>query len=207
MTNYSKWDKFAADLASDTESEEERDLSDYTKKLVRYVHVPPRDFSQKRALCQLLEEDEDFEPPGSAAAGVLADGGEPEPGVARALKKYGWSSIGSQLLPGYGSGSRGDDLWRVFFDDNFLTTQSAPNPGARALLGYRSLGSFVVACLDRKAGADRPISRKEVADLICRRQQGGDAERINLEHEGQKQSMSMFEQLGAQKIELKGDGA
>mmetsp|Transcript_150757 Transcript_150757/g.420240 ORF Transcript_150757/g.420240 Transcript_150757/m.420240 type:complete len:207 (+) Transcript_150757:60-680(+) len=205
MTNYSKWDKFASDLASDTESEEERDLSAYAKKSARYIHVPPRDFSQKEALCRLLEEDEEFEAPGSAAAGIVTEGVEPEPGVARALKKYGWTSVGSQLLPGYGTGSLGDDLWRVFFDDMFLTTQKQPNPGARALLGYQSLGSFVVACMDRQTGRDRPISRKEVADLIMRRQEGKDAERINLEQEQQKQRMAMFEQLGAEKIELKSD--
>eukprot|EP00439_Symbiodinium_sp_Y106_P061392 s981_g9.t1 len=47
MTNYSKWDKFAADLASDTEEEEERELGDYTAKTVCYIHVPPGDFTKK----------------------------------------------------------------------------------------------------------------------------------------------------------------
>mmetsp|Transcript_46146 Transcript_46146/g.103773 ORF Transcript_46146/g.103773 Transcript_46146/m.103773 type:complete len:207 (-) Transcript_46146:100-720(-) len=205
MTNYNKWDKFASDLASDTESEEERELSDYTKKNARYVHVPPREFTRKEALCKLLEEDEEFEAPASAAAGIVMEGAEPEPGVARAFKKYGWTSIGSQFLPGYGVGSKGDDLWRIFFDDTFLTSQTKPNPGARALLGYASLGSFVVACLDRKTGEDRPISRKEVADLITRRQQGLDGERINLEQEDQKSRMEMFDKLGAERVELKAD--
>mmetsp|Transcript_89830 Transcript_89830/g.262573 ORF Transcript_89830/g.262573 Transcript_89830/m.262573 type:complete len:207 (-) Transcript_89830:41-661(-) len=202
MTNYSKWDKFAADLASDTESEEERDLSEYTRKTTRYIHVPPREFSRKDALCKLLEEDEEFEAPGSAAAGIVTEGVETEPGVARALKKYGWTSIGSQFLPGYGTSSQGDDLWRIFFDDTFLTSQTKPNPGARALLGHNSLGSFVVACLDRKTGQDRPISCKEVADLIARRQQGGDAERINLENEQQRKRMDVFSQLGAETVDL-----
>eukprot|EP00927_Polykrikos_kofoidii_P007279 TRINITY_DN12980_c0_g1_i1.p1 TRINITY_DN12980_c0_g1~~TRINITY_DN12980_c0_g1_i1.p1 ORF type:complete len:281 (-),score=41.91 TRINITY_DN12980_c0_g1_i1:76-918(-) len=205
MTNYSKWDKFAADVASDTDGEEEQELSEFAKKEVRYIHIPPKDFSRKPQLCRLLEEAPDFEQPTSQAAGVLLEepGASVEPGVARALEKYGWTSIGSQLLPGYGAASQGDDLWRIFFDDNFLTTQKQPNPGARALLGYASLGSFVVACLDRKAGEDRLISRKEVADLIMRRQQGGDAERIALESERQKESMKVFDELGAQKIELK----
>mmetsp|Transcript_105752 Transcript_105752/g.296099 ORF Transcript_105752/g.296099 Transcript_105752/m.296099 type:complete len:209 (-) Transcript_105752:75-701(-) len=204
MTSYAKWDKFAKDLASDTESEEERDLSDFAQKTVRYIHVPPRDFSQKAQLCKLLEEEDAFEAPSSAAAGVCVEDGEKPPSeVARALKKYGWSSIGSQFIPGYGASSNSDDLWRVFFDDNFLCTQKEKNPGARALLGHQSLGSFVVSCMERSTGQDRPISRKEVADLIMRRQQGLDAERINLEAEKQTERMALFDQLGAQRVDLK----
>jgi len=208
MTNYSKWDKFAADLASDTEGEEEQELDVYTKKSARYIHIPPCDFTnEKEALCKLLEEDDEFEAPGSASAGIPTEDSETPAGVQRALTKYGWKSIGSQFIPGYGVGSSGDDLWRIFFDDCFLTTQKDANPGARALLGNASLGSFVVACLNRKAGSDRPISRKEVADLIMRRQQGADAERINLEHEEQKKRMQMFEELGAQTVDLKPDSS
>eukprot|EP00928_Gymnodinium_smaydae_P082980 TRINITY_DN66246_c0_g1_i1.p2 TRINITY_DN66246_c0_g1~~TRINITY_DN66246_c0_g1_i1.p2 ORF type:complete len:207 (+),score=58.26 TRINITY_DN66246_c0_g1_i1:92-712(+) len=205
MTNYNKWDKFAADLASDTESEEERELSEFTRKEVRYLHLPPREFTRKPQLCRLLEEAVGFEPPSSQAAGVAAVAGEEviEPAVRQAMQRYGWSSIGSQLIPGFGSGCEGDDLWRVFFDDNFLTTQKVPNPGARALLGYASLGSFVVACLDRKTGKDRPISRKEVADLIIRRQQGGDAERIQQERERSEANMKLLEGVGAETVELK----
>mmetsp|Transcript_38137 Transcript_38137/g.95696 ORF Transcript_38137/g.95696 Transcript_38137/m.95696 type:complete len:209 (+) Transcript_38137:78-704(+) len=204
MTNYSKWDKFAADLASDTDGEEEQELHDFTHQRSRYIHIPPRDFTRKPQLCKLLEEDASFEPPSSAAAGVCTESGEePEPAVARVLKKYGWSSVGSQFIPGYGAGSQGDDLWRVYFDDNFLSTQKTPNAGARALLGFESRGSFVVACLDRKSGENRPISRKEVADLIMRRQQGGDAEKINMEMEAQRERMKAFESLGAETVELK----
>jgi len=204
MTNYSKWDKFAADLASDTDGEEEQELSRYTSKSARYIHIPPKDFTKKERLCELLEEDALFESPSSAAAGVCAvDGDQPPPEVVRSLEKYGWGSIGSQFLPGYGASSQGDDLWRIFFDDNFLSTQKKENPGARALLGFASLGSFVVACMNRKTGEDRPISRKEVADLIIRRQTGGDAEKIQLETESQKERMAMFEQLGAKQVELK----
>jgi len=203
MTNYSKWNKFASDLASDTESEEERELSEFARKDVRYIHIPPKDFTRKPQLCRLLEEVADFEPPSSQAAGVaLEEAPEVEPGVARAIKSFGWTSIGSQLIPGYGAGNEGDDLWRVFFDDNFLTTQKLPNPGARALLGYQSLGSFVVACMDRSRGEDRPISRKEVADLIMRRQQGGDGERIAVERERQEANMKLFDSIGAQKVDL-----
>lgn len=205
MTNYSKWDKFAADIASDTESEEEREMGDYTEKRARYIHLPPKDFSTKAQCCAILEEDDDFEAPSSAAAGVLDEGAAPEAGVGRALKQYGWSSIGSQFVPGYGSTSGGDDLWRVFFDDNFLSTQRQPNRGARALIGHKSLGSFVIACMNRSTGEDRPISRKEVADLILRRQQGGDAERINLEHEQQKANMKLFEDIGAETVNLGGE--
>mmetsp|Transcript_45360 Transcript_45360/g.117413 ORF Transcript_45360/g.117413 Transcript_45360/m.117413 type:complete len:207 (-) Transcript_45360:46-666(-) len=205
MTNYSKWDKFAADVASDTESEEERELTDYAKKTARYIHIPPKEFSRKPELCALLEEDPDFEAPSSAEAGVFLDGKESEPGVARSLKKYGWTSVSSQLVPGYGGNTQGNDHWRIFFDDMFLTTQKVPNRGARALLGYQSLGSFVVACLDAKTGEDRLISRKEVADLITKRQQGGDGERISREHERQKESMKTFEQFGGTRVDLAGD--
>jgi len=205
MTNYSKWDKLAAELPSDTESEEERELSDYTRKETCYIHIPPKEFTQKTQLCKLLEEDPQFEAPSSAAAGVVEDGDDEEPNVSRAKKKYGWGSIGSQMIPGYGSTCKGEDHWRVFFDDCFLTTQKTPNPGARALLGYASLGSFVVACLDGRTGKDRPISRKEVADLILKRQKGEDAERINVEHEARSKSMKEFEKLGAQCLDLKPD--
>jgi len=204
MTNYSKWDKFAADLASDTEGEEEQQLVDYTKKSARYIHIPARDFpNEKEALCKLLEEDDEFEPPSSGAAGIPTDDSETPAGLQRALTKYGWKSIGSQFIPGYGVNSNGDDLWRVFFDDCFLTTQTVANPGARALLGNASLGSFVVACFDRKSGSDKLISKKEVADLIMRRQQGADGERIDLEQKEQAKRMQMFEELGAQTVDLK----
>ncbi|CAE8609081.1 unnamed protein product [Polarella glacialis] len=201
MTNYSKWDKFASDLASDSEAEEERDLADFAKKTVRYIHVPPGDFRDKTQLCQLLEEDPHFEAPSSAAAGInLGDGAEA--GVDRAVKKYKWTSVSSQFLPGYGNSTQGDDIWRIFYDDMFLTSQTEPNRAARALLGYQSLGSFVVSCLDRKTGEDRLISRKEVADLVMKRQRGGDAERITVEHEQQKATMDSFSQLGGQRVEL-----
>ncbi|CAJ1426273.1 unnamed protein product, partial [Effrenium voratum] len=204
MTNYSKWDKFAADLASDTEEEEEQELKDFTSKSGCFIHVPCGDFSRKEQLCKMLQEDPDFEAPSSSAAGILADDAEPEPGVERALKKYKWASVTSSFIPGYGPSNGGDDMWRLFFDDNFLTTQSEPNRAARALLGYRALGSFVVSCVNRKTGQDRPISRKEVADLIMRRLQGGDAERITRENEDQRARMETFSQLGGETIELKG---
>eukprot|EP00933_Yihiella_yeosuensis_P067045 TRINITY_DN71650_c0_g1_i1.p1 TRINITY_DN71650_c0_g1~~TRINITY_DN71650_c0_g1_i1.p1 ORF type:complete len:203 (+),score=49.46 TRINITY_DN71650_c0_g1_i1:59-667(+) len=201
MTNYAKWDKFAADLASDSEEEEERELSEYTKKRARFIHVPPGDFLKKEDLCKLLEEDLDFEAPSSAAAGIM-DGGVTEPQVDRALKKYKWASVASQFLPGYGPNSKGDDCWRIFYDDTFLTTQTEPNRAARALLGYQSLGSFVVSCLDKRAGEDRLISRKEVADLVMNRQRGSDGERIHYEHESQKARSEEFSKLGAETIEL-----
>mmetsp|Transcript_58976 Transcript_58976/g.140814 ORF Transcript_58976/g.140814 Transcript_58976/m.140814 type:complete len:208 (+) Transcript_58976:70-693(+) len=204
MTNYSKWDKFAADLASDTESEEERELVNYTSKNACYIHVPPKDFSNKEQLCKILEDAVDFAPPSSSAAGIMEEDSEPEAGVVAACKNYGWTSIGSQSLPGYGAAAQGKDAWRVYFDDNFLTTQSKPNRGARALIGHQSLGSFVVACYDRDSGKDRPISRKEVADLIINRQQGKDAEKINLEHEKQQESQELFKKLGVDTINLKG---
>eukprot|EP00931_Biecheleriopsis_adriatica_P054244 TRINITY_DN31904_c0_g1_i2.p1 TRINITY_DN31904_c0_g1~~TRINITY_DN31904_c0_g1_i2.p1 ORF type:complete len:134 (-),score=32.64 TRINITY_DN31904_c0_g1_i2:112-513(-) len=130
--------------------------------------------------------------------------GQTEPGVERAIKKYKWSSVASQFLPGYGPGSPGDDMWRIFYDDTFLTTQSEPNKAARALLGYKSLGSFVVSCVDRSTGKDRPISRKEVADLIMKRQQGADAERIGREHAVQKDRMDTFSKFGGETVELNG---
>ncbi|CAK9006932.1 NADP-dependent glyceraldehyde-3-phosphate dehydrogenase [Durusdinium trenchii] len=204
MTNYSKWDKFAADLASDTEEEEERELEKYTSKTACFIHVPPGDFTKKEQLCKLLEEDPDFEAPSSTAAGIVTEDAEPEPGVSRALKKYKWQSVTSSFIPGYAPGGGSDDLWRLFFDDNFLTTQTEPNRAARALLGYKSLGSFVVSCVSRTTGVERPISRKEVADLIMRRQHGGDAERISREHEDQKARMDAFSKLGGQTVELSG---
>lgn len=204
MTNYSKWDKFAADLASDTEEEEERQLEDYNQKTGSFIHVPPGDYTKKEDLCQLLEEDPDFEAPSSTAAGILSDDVEPEPGVARALKKYKWSSVTSSFIPGYAPGGTSDDLWRLYFDDNFLTTQKEPNRAARALLGYKSMGSFVVSCLNRSTGVERPISRKEVADLIMKRQHGGDAERISREHENQRAQMEAFSKLGGQTVDLEG---
>merc|ERR1711977_465871 len=169
--------------------------------------IPPKDFTTKPQLCKLLEDEPEYEPPSSNAAGVLVgdDVGEVEPGVAVAAKKYNWSSIGSQFIPGYGANSEGDDLWRVWFDDNFLSSQTVSNPGARALLGNPCLGSFVVACLDRKTGKDRPISRKEVADLVMRRQQGLDGERIAREREAHQESMKVFEKMGAQTVDLKAD--
>mmetsp|Transcript_24544 Transcript_24544/g.54643 ORF Transcript_24544/g.54643 Transcript_24544/m.54643 type:complete len:206 (-) Transcript_24544:112-729(-) len=203
MTNYNKWDKFVSDIPSDTESEEERELSDFTKKSVRYIHIPPVEFTTKPQLCKLLEEDPNFAPPSSAAAGIVIEGEELETGTKYATSKYGWSSVGSQLIPGYGAGSKGSDHWRIFFDDNFLSTQKVPNRGARALLGHNSLGSFVVACLNRDTGEDRPISRKEVADLIISRQQGNDAERIALERERHEASMKTFEAIGAERVDLK----
>merc|ERR1711924_548390 len=158
MGNYSKWDKFAADLDSDTDKEEERQLTDFTKKVGLYIHIPAKDFSTKEQLCKILEDVPEFEPPSSSAAGVASiDGDELEPGVESALKRYGWSSIGSQNVPGYGAASQGDDIWRVFFDDNFLSSQKQRNPGARGLLGVASLGSFIISCLDRKTGTCRPI--------------------------------------------------
>eukprot|EP00929_Paragymnodinium_shiwhaense_P021596 TRINITY_DN14049_c0_g1_i1.p1 TRINITY_DN14049_c0_g1~~TRINITY_DN14049_c0_g1_i1.p1 ORF type:complete len:209 (-),score=43.36 TRINITY_DN14049_c0_g1_i1:479-1105(-) len=207
MTNYNKWDKFAADLASDTEEEEEQDLARFTGKNTRYIHIPPKEFTRKPQLCQLLEEEPEYAPPSSQSAGVLVgeDVGEVEPGVAEASKKFKWSSIGSQFIPGYGANSEGDDLWRVWFDDNFLSTQKVANPAARALLGNPCLGSFVVACLDRKTGKDRPISRKEVADLIMRRQQGLDGERIAREREAHEEGMKVFDQIGAERVNLNAD--
>jgi len=95
-------------------------------------------------------------------------------------------------------------LWRLYFDDNFLTTQKEPNRAARALLGYKSMGSFVVSCLNRSTGVERPISRKEVADLIMKRQHGGDAERISREHENQRAQMEAFSKLGGQTVDLEG---
>eukprot|EP00435_Cladocopium_sp_Y103_P012173 s3038_g3.t1 len=142
MTNYSKWDKFAADLASDTEEEEERQLEDYTSKTACFIHVPPGDFTRKEQLCQMLEEDPDFEAPSSTAAGIVSDGEQPEPGVLRALEKYKWSSVTSSFIPGYNPGGGSDDLWRLFFDDNFLTSQKEPNRAARALLGIEARPIF-----------------------------------------------------------------
>eukprot|EP00747_Dinoflagellata_sp_TGD_P167324 gnl/TRDRNA2_/TRDRNA2_191497_c0_seq1.p1 gnl/TRDRNA2_/TRDRNA2_191497_c0~~gnl/TRDRNA2_/TRDRNA2_191497_c0_seq1.p1 ORF type:complete len:198 (+),score=48.22 gnl/TRDRNA2_/TRDRNA2_191497_c0_seq1:74-667(+) len=196
MTNYSKWDKLAAELHEDTDSEEEADLKEYTTKSTRYIHIPPGDFTQKRQLCKLLEEHDDFKVPESGAI----EGEE----VDRARARYGWQSVGSQFIPGYGLNSVGDDCWRVFFDDNFLTTQKTSNVAARALLGFPSLGSFVVACLNRKTGSDRPISRKEVADLIIRRQEGYDAERIRAETRQGKESMEAMEKMGVNRIDLSG---
>mmetsp|Transcript_60022 Transcript_60022/g.134941 ORF Transcript_60022/g.134941 Transcript_60022/m.134941 type:complete len:207 (-) Transcript_60022:11-631(-) len=204
MTNYNKWDKFAADLASDTESEEERELVDFTSKNACYVHIPPQSFSTKEQLCKLLEELPEFSPPSSSAAGILEEGTAPEAGVEAACKKFGWTSIGSQALPGYGAAYKGRDLWRVYFDDLFCTTQTKPNPGARALIGHQSLGSFVLACMDRETTKDRPISRKEVADLIMNRQQGKDAEKISLEHETQQENQEMYKKLGLDTINLGG---
>lgn len=169
-----------------------------------FVHIPPGDFSRKEQLCKLLQEDADFEAPSSSAAGVEMDDEVRETGVESALEKYKWKSVGSQFVPGYGPTSAGDDMWRAFFDDNFLSTQSEPNRAARALLGHKSLGSFVVSCVDRKTGEARPISRKEVADLILRRQQGGDGERIQKEHETQKANMEAFSKLGGQSVNLEG---
>eukprot|EP00932_Pfiesteria_piscicida_P000029 SRR837773.10024.p1 GENE.SRR837773.10024~~SRR837773.10024.p1 ORF type:complete len:116 (-),score=35.36 SRR837773.10024:21-317(-) len=94
-------------------------------------------------------------------------------------------------------------MWRVFFDDNFLSTQKASNPGARALLGSASLGSMVVACLDRRTGQDRPISRFEVASLIMKRQMGDDAGKIAYEGEQSKERMAQLGQLGVQTVDLK----
>merc|ERR1719387_2170079 len=84
----------------------------------------------------------------------------------------------------------------------FLTTQSQANPGARALLGTPSLGSFVVACLNSENGLERPISKKEVADLIIRRQEGLDAERIDLESEQQEKGMEIYQKLGVETIDM-----
>merc|ERR1719240_2607411 len=193
MTNYSKWDKFAKDLHSDTESEEEDNLRAHTGKDARHVHIPPKSFSTKEQLCQLFEEDECFE-----------GTGEQTPSCQR----YGWEGgVGSQFVPGYGLSSKGggvdsNDHWRVYFDDMFLTTQKEPNPGARALLGTASLGSFVVACVDGKSGLERPISKKEVADLIMRRQEGLDAERIDLESQQQRKGMELYEKMGVETIEM-----
>mmetsp|Transcript_70254 Transcript_70254/g.124090 ORF Transcript_70254/g.124090 Transcript_70254/m.124090 type:complete len:204 (+) Transcript_70254:29-640(+) len=203
MTNYDKWAKFAADVASDSDKEEEKELEKYTKKRARFIHVPPGAFSNKEQICKLLEEDMDFEAPSSAAAGIM-DEGIVEPGVARAIDKYKWSSVGSQFLPGYGPSAPGTDMWRIFFDDNFLTTQKEPNKAARALIGHKSLGSFVVSCVDRNTKEDRAISLKEVADLIIRRQQGGDAERIGREHGDQRAQMDSLSSLGVETVELDG---
>eukprot|EP00913_Durusdinium_trenchii_P015942 g14981.t1 len=189
MTNYSKWDKFAADLASDTEEEEERELEKYTSKTACFIHVPPGDFTKKEQLCKLLEEDPDFEAPSSTAAGIVTEDAEPEPGVSRALKKYKWQSVTSSFIPGYAPGGGSDDLWRLFFDDNFLTTQTEPNRAARALLGYKSLGSFVVSCAHQPEGGGRPHHASATW-------------RISREHEDQKARMDAFSKLGGQTVEL-----
>lgn len=200
MTNYSKWDKFAADLASDTDSEEERDLSEYTTKRSAYIHIPAKEFSHKVDICRMLEEARDFEAVGAAVGNF----DKPDPEVANVCRKYGWADVGSQFVSGYAVDSGTEDCWRLFFDDNFLTTQKQPNPAARALLGCTSLGSFVVTCVDAKTRSNRLISRKEVADLIIRRGQGLDRDKILLEHERQRGILDQLSKSGVETVNLKG---
>jgi len=183
MTNYDKWAKFSATLHSDSESEEEAELARFTKKNVTHIHIPPVDFVQKEKLCELLEELPEFDP-------------------EKAKETYDWSSVGGCYIPGYnGTDPNIKDMWRLHYDDSFVYSQTVHNPGARALLGTRAFGHFVVTC-SRAGQGDRKISRKEVADLIMNRQNGKDAEKITREREEHAVQMEKLDSMGIKQVNL-----
>lgn len=115
---------------------------------------------------------------------------------------YDWSSVGSCYIPGYnGTDPNIKDMWRLHYDDSFLHTQSVHNPGARALLGTRAFGHFVVTCGQLGQG-DRKISRKEVADLIMNRQNGKDAEKITRERDEHTAQMEKLNTMGIKQVNM-----
>eukprot|EP00397_Hematodinium_sp_SG-2012_P060907 GEMP01079919.1.p2 GENE.GEMP01079919.1~~GEMP01079919.1.p2 ORF type:complete len:123 (+),score=24.07 GEMP01079919.1:388-756(+) len=118
--------------------------------------------------------------------------------------RFSWKCPGSGYIPGYNfSNSQHTDMWRLHYDDLFLTSQDTPNPGARALLGTKSLGSMVVCCQVKYKNGERNISRKEVADLIMMRQEGKDREKIHLEQEAHSERMEEMKKLGMNPIQMK----
>eukprot|EP00392_Amoebophrya_sp_AT5.2_P017727 g18134.t1 len=111
-------------------------------------------------------------------------------------------TIGSTFLPGYNLNSKSQKLWKVYYDDCFLQIEDySPNPAARALIGTRATGWFVVCCYERvtRDSAETKLgkfSKKDVADLIYARGEGKDAGKIELEIAQSKAQQENLEGLG-----------
>ncbi|CAD7960921.1 unnamed protein product [Amoebophrya sp. A25] len=122
---------------------------------------------------------------------------------------FGWdavlqerSAVGSTYLPGYNLASKETKLWKAWYDDCFLQNQTAENPAARSLIGSAALGVFVVACLDRKTGQPIDISIKDVADLVYKRGEGKDAEKIEMEIMQQREQQKKLEAMGMKMTQM-----
>ncbi|CAK0842904.1 unnamed protein product [Prorocentrum cordatum] len=215
MTNYNKWDKFAADLASDTEEEEDQELQESSPGSPPDTSTFPRASSRKSGSCARCwkRTRRGLRGPGLGGRGP-AERGRRRHGAWRRLRAEEVQLVlrGLAVCPRLRVHQPRRRPVAGFFRRQLPVDAEGAKP--RRALAHRSclpgqLRGRVHGPEDQGGGTgrDRPISRKEVADLIMRRQQGGDAEKINLEHEKNRESMKLFEKLGAETVELKGPEA
>lgn len=123
--------------------------------------------------------------------------------AAAVRSALGWSYAGTSVLPGYAT--QIDNQWRVWYDDNFMMNDKLKeNPSARALLGTASKGAFVVGCYDGNKREYKKLSKRQVADLIYKRSEGGDADMITQERAQQAEVQKKLEAMGVETQKLNG---